>query len=184
MITRISRRPGFASGATVTSAKTSSVWERTAGLRSSSANLLWIRSISFCLATSFSDLGRTWPLALPACMHLLRLASRWLPLIGRCGLSAGPMGAGNSNQAILAAIASLSVVSFFCNSLQLLAEQRDFLIAHDPVVIDQPNGNPFPAHDQIGSMEEPLSTQPDREGGALLAAGGIDVTDVLALRPG
>ena len=33
-------------------------------------------------------------------------------------------------------------------------------------------------------MDEPLSTQPDREGGALLAAGGIDVTDVLALRPG
>ena len=58
------------------------------------------------------------------------------------------------------------------------------LIAHDPVVIDQPHGNPFPAHHQVGGIGESLSAQADREGGALLAAGRIDVTDVLALRPG
>ncbi len=99
MITRISRRPGFASGATVTSAKTSSVWARTAGLRSSSANILSIRSIRFCFATSFSD-GAGPSLASVAAGSVLR----------------GPMGAGNSNQAILAAITSPTVVSFFCNS--------------------------------------------------------------------
>ena len=94
------------------------------------------------------------------------------------------MGAGNSNEAILAAITSLTVVSFFRNSFSCWLSNDEFLIVHDPVVIDQPNGNPFPAHNHIRSMDEPLSTQPDREGGALLAAGGIDVTDVLALRPG
>ncbi len=94
------------------------------------------------------------------------------------------MGAGNSNQAILAAITSSTVVSGFRNSFELLSEQREFLIVHDPVVIDEPHGNSFTAHNHIRSMDEPLSTQPDRERGALLAAGRIDVTDVLALGPG
>ena len=66
--------------------------------------------------------------------------------------------------------------------VELLSEHRELLIVPDPVVIDQPNGNPFSGHNQIRSIKEPLSTQPNREGAALLAAGGIDVTDVL--RPG
>ena len=66
---------------------------------------------------------------------------------------------------------------------QLLAEQRPLLVVPDPEVIDHPNGNPFTAHNHIRSIEETLSTQLNREGIALLAAGREDVTDVLALRP-
>jgi len=135
LITLISRRPGLALGSTVISTKTSSVWERTAGVRSSSANLFSIRSISFSLATCFSGLAASlfasFSLGLGAwgfsnfALHLLQtLASgafavphtRQIREGTASDAVSGPMGVGNSNEAIQAAIASSTVVSFFRNS--------------------------------------------------------------------
>ena len=68
--------------------------------------------------------------------------------------------------------------------LQLLAQQPHLLVVQDTAVFNQPHGDAFPADHQVRGIGESLPPQPDRERGALLAAGGIDVTDILALRPG
>ena len=104
MTTLISRRPGFASGATVTSAKTSSAWDQTAGVRSSFREHPLDPFDQFLLGHVLLGLGRA-------------LFGSFSPCFGS---SDGPIGAGNSNEAILAAITSSSVVSFFRNSSSCL----------------------------------------------------------------
>ena len=54
-----------------------------------------------------------------------------------------------------------------------LATLYSEILPKDAVVIDEPDGHSFAAHRQVRSMGEPLSSQPDRKGAALLAARGF-----------
>ena len=80
------------------------------------------------------------------------------------------------------AIALLGLLALLA-ALLLLAQQAQRLVAIGRVVIDQAGGDSLAADDHIGHVGESLPADADRERGVLLAAGGVDVADVLVLCP-
>ena len=65
--------------------------------------------------------------------------------------------------------------------LELLVQQGDLLVAYSPITLDHPCGNARAGDQHLAGAIQTLAAQLDREGRALLAAGGIDKADIRPL---